>query len=52
MKGYAVLSGVLALCSLGFIDNHIQPGVAKVGRVVLVLSSIVFLITESIYLMS
>ncbi len=52
MKAYAVLSGVLALCSLGFVDNYIQPGIAKAGRAVLVLSSIAFLITESIYLMT
>ncbi|HEY5896595.1 MAG TPA: hypothetical protein VIV54_03465 [Burkholderiales bacterium] len=52
MKAYAVLSGVIALCSLGFIDNNIQPVVAKAGRVALVLSSVVFLITEGIYLMS
>ena len=50
MKAYAIVSGVLALVSACFVDNNIEPWVAKVGRVSLVVCSIVFAITETIYL--
>ncbi|HET7670562.1 MAG TPA: hypothetical protein VFK84_09155 [Burkholderiales bacterium] len=52
MKAYAVVSGVLTLVSACFVDNNIQPFVAKVGRVALVASGVVFLITETIFLIT
>ena len=52
MKAYAVVSGVLTLVSACFVDNNIQPFVAKIGRVALVVSGVVFLITETIFLVA
>jgi hypothetical protein len=52
MKSYAVLSGVLAILSLCIVDDNIQPAVARIGRVSLAVFSVVFVVTEAIYLMS
>ena len=52
MKIYAVVSGVLTLVSACFVDNHIKPFVAKVGRVSLVACGLVFLITEALFLLT
>jgi hypothetical protein len=52
MKLYAILSFVVALVSLCFVDSNIQPIVAKGGRVVLAVSTVVFVITETIYLIT
>ena len=52
MKSYALVSGIVALISLCFIDSGIVPAVAKGGRVVLMLSTAVFLVTESIVLLT
>ena len=52
MKLYAILSFVIALISLCFIDNNIQPIIAKGGRIVLAVSTVVFVITETIYLIT
>ena len=52
MKLYAVLSGVLALISACFVDNNIQPFIAKIGRVSLAICTVVFVITEAIYLIA
>jgi len=50
MKLYAVLFGVLTLVSVCFIDNNIQPMIAKVGRVSLAVCGVLFIVTEAIYL--
>ena len=50
MKIYAVVSGVLTLVSACFVDNNIQPLVAKIGRVSVAVCGIVFLVTEAIVL--
>ena len=52
MKPYALVFGIVALVSACFTDNQIQPGIAKVGRWVLLVSSVLFVITESIVLVS
>ena len=52
MKVYAVVSGVLTLVSACFVDNNIQPFVAKIGRVSLAVCSIVFLISETLFLIT
>ena len=52
MKVYAVLSGVLTLVSACFVDNDIQPIVAKIGRVSVAVCGVVFLITETIFLIT
>ena len=52
MKAYATLFFVIMLISVCFIDNNIQPGIAKVGRISLTLSSMLFLITGAIALFS
>jgi len=43
---------VIMLISVCFIDNNIQPAIAKVGRVSLAVSSVLFLITGVIALFS
>ena len=52
MKAYAVVSGVLTLVSACFVDNNIQPFVAKVGRVSLAACGVVFLVTEALFLIT
>ena len=52
MKTYAALSFVLMVLSLCIIDEHIQPAVAKVGRACLVIFGVLFVITETIYLVT
>ena len=52
MKVYAVVSGVLTLVSACFVDNNIQPFVAKVGRISLAVCGVLFLITETIFLIT
>ena len=50
LKAYATLFFVIMLISVCFIDNNIQPGIAKVGRISLALSGALFLITGAIAL--
>ena len=50
MKAYATAFFVVMLLSVCFIDNNIQPAIAKVGRVTLGISSLLFLITGGIAL--
>jgi len=50
MKPYALVFGIVALVSACFTDNQIQPSIAKIGRWTLLVSSILFVITESIVL--
>jgi hypothetical protein len=52
MQTYALVSGVIALVALCFIDSGIQPAIAKGGRWTLLVSSIIFVITESIVLLA
>ncbi|HEX9396293.1 MAG TPA: DUF1328 domain-containing protein [Burkholderiales bacterium] len=52
MKPYAIMFGVAALIAACFTDNGIQPGIAKVGRWSLVIFSVLFVITEGIFLAS
>ena len=52
MKAYALAFGIIALISACFTDNQIQPAIAKVGRWTLLVSSILFVITEGIVLAS
>jgi hypothetical protein len=52
LKAYATLFFVAILISVCFIDNNIQPGIAKAGRASLALSSVLFLITGAIALFS
>ncbi len=51
MQTYALISGIIAVVSLCFIDNGIVPAVAKVGRLVLMVSTAVFVVTEAIGLL-
>ena len=50
MKAYATIFFVIMLISVCFIDNNIQPGIAKVGRISLVLSGALFVIAAAIAL--
>ena len=50
MKPYALIFGIAAMISACFTDNGIQPGIAKVGRWSLLISSVLFVITEGIVL--
>jgi hypothetical protein len=50
LKVYVTACFIVMLLSLCFIDNNIQPAIAKVGRVSLVVSSVLFLITGAIAL--
>ena len=50
MKPYALIFGIVALVSACFTDNGIQPGIAKVGRWTLLVSGVLFVITEAIVL--
>ena len=50
MKAYALVFGIIALISACFTDNQIQPAIAKVGRWTLLVSGILFVITEGIVL--
>jgi hypothetical protein len=52
MKAYATAFFVMILISVCFIDNNIQPGIAKVGRISLAISGLLFLITGGIALFS
>ena len=52
MKVYATAFFIVMLISVCFIDNNIQPGIAKVGRVSLAISSVLFLMTGGIALFS
>jgi hypothetical protein len=52
LKAYATLFFVLMLISVCFIDDNIQPGIAKAGRVSLALSGVLFIITGAIALFS
>ena len=50
MKVYVTACFIVMLISVCFIDNNIQPAIAKVGRVTLGVSSLLFLITGAISL--
>jgi uncharacterized membrane protein YtjA (UPF0391 family) len=50
MKPYALIFGITALVSACFTDNGIQPHLAKVGRWSLLISTVLFVITEGIVL--
>ena len=50
MKAYALVFGIVALVSACFTDNGIQPGIAKIGRWTLLVSSVLFVIAEGIVL--
>ncbi len=52
MKTWALVSGTVALISLCFVDNGIVPAVAKVGRLVLAVSTAIFVVTEAIVLLT
>ena len=51
MQAYATVFGIMALISVCFVDNNIQPAIAKVGRVSLLISGVLFVITEAIALL-
>jgi hypothetical protein len=50
LKAYATLFFCLALLSVCFIDNNIQPFIAKIGRVSLAVFSALFIIAEAFVL--
>jgi hypothetical protein len=50
LKAYVTACFIVMLLSVCFIDNNIQPAIAKVGRVSLAVSSLLFLITGAIAL--
>jgi hypothetical protein len=52
LKAYVTIFFVIMLISVCFIDNNIQPGIAKVGRVSLAISSLLFIIAGAIALFS
>jgi hypothetical protein len=52
MATWALVSGLIALISLCFIDNGIVPAVAKGGRVVLAVSAAIFVVSEAIVLLA
>lgn len=52
MKAYVTVFFIIMLLSVCFIDNGIQPAIAKVGRVSLALSTVLFLITGAIALLT
>jgi hypothetical protein len=51
MKTWALVSGIVALVSVCFVDDGIVPVVAKGGRVVLAVSTAIFVVTEAIVLL-
>ena len=52
MKVYVTTCFIVMLISVCFIDNNIQPAIAKVGRITLGISSVLFLVTGAIALFS
>jgi hypothetical protein len=52
LKAYATACFIVMLIAVCFVDNNIQPAIAKVGRVTLGISSLLFLITGGIALFS
>jgi hypothetical protein len=52
LQAYVTACFVVMLLSVCFIDNNIQPAIAKVGRVSLGVSSVLFLVTGAIALFS
>ena len=50
MKPYALVFGIVALVSACFTDNQIQPGIAKAGRWLLLVSGVLFVVAEGIVL--
>jgi len=52
LKAYVTVFFIIMLLSVCFIDNGIQPAIAKVGRVSLAVSSLLFIIAGTIALFS
>jgi hypothetical protein len=52
LKAYATLFFCLALISVCFVDNNIQPFIAKIGRVSLAVFGALFVIAEAFVIFS
>jgi hypothetical protein len=50
MQAYATLFLVLTLIAVCFIDDNIQPFIARIGRISLAVFGTLFVITEAIAL--
>ena len=51
MQNVALISGIVAVMSLGLIDTHIDKNIFRIGKIVLGVAALVFVISEGIVLM-
>lgn len=51
MQNFALISGTVAIFSLGLIDKHIDKNIFRIGKWVLGISALLFVISEGIVLL-
>ena len=48
MQNIALISGVVAVLSLSLIDTHIDKNLFRIGKIVLGVSALIFIVSEVI----
>ena len=48
MQNLALISGIVSMLSLGLIDTHIDKNLFRVGKIVLGVSALIFIVSEVI----
>ena len=51
MQSLALISGIVAVLSLGLIDTHIDKNIFRVGKITLGISTLIFIVSEGMVLM-
>ncbi len=51
MQNLALISGVVAVLSLGLIDTHIDKNLFRLGKISLAISALIFVVTQGMVLM-
>ncbi len=51
MQNLALISGVVAVLSLGLIDTHIDKNIFRIGKIALGISALIFVVSEGMILM-